>query len=69
MDRLLVLRLRALGATAEAWLNGVPVARTPKGGGDCCVPVHEYVIAGANRLELVIDPPLPGAAEIGRAHV
>ena len=64
MDRLLVLRLRSLGATAEACLNGVPIARTPKGGGDCCVPVHEYVIAGANRLELVVDPPLPGAAEV-----
>ncbi|MFO1330416.1 MAG: hypothetical protein U1F56_23935 [Rubrivivax sp.] len=63
MDRLLVLRVRSQGATAEAWLNGVPVARTPKGGGDCSVPVHEYVVAGANRLELVIDPPLPGAGE------
>lgn len=63
MDRLLVLRLRAKGVTAEAWLNGLPLARTPKGGGDCCVPVHEYVIAGDNRLELVIDPPplQPGA--------
>lgn len=57
MDRLLVLRVRSIGVAAEAWLNGVPLARTPKQGGDCCVPVHEYVIAGANRLELVIDPP------------
>ncbi len=57
MDRLLVLRVRSKGVAAEAWLNGLPIARTPKGGGDCCVPVHEFVVAGANRLELVVEPP------------
>ena len=57
MDRLLVLRVRSQGVAAEAWLNGLPLARTPKAGGDCCVPVHEFVVAGANRLELVVDPP------------
>lgn len=57
MDRLLVLRLRSKGVAAEAWLNGVPLLRTPKAGGDCSLPVHEYVIAGSNRLELVVDPP------------
>lgn len=63
MDRLLVLRLRSKGVAAEALLNGLPLARTPKNGGDCCVPVHEFVIAGANKLELVIGPPplAPGA--------
>lgn len=63
MDRLLTLRLRSHGVSAEAWLNGLPLARTPKRGGDCCVPVHEFVIAGANRLELVVEPPplTPGA--------
>ena len=61
MDRLLVLRLRSKGVAAEAWLNGVPIGRTPKAGGDCCVPVHEFVIGGANRLELVVGPaPLAG---------
>ena len=27
MDRLVVLHLEAVGCTAEAWLNGVPLAR------------------------------------------
>lgn len=62
MDRLLVLRLRSSGVAAEASLNGVPLLRTPAGGGDVCVPVHEYVIAGANRLDLVIEPPPLSAA-------
>jgi len=59
MDRLLVLRLRSAGIGAEAWLNGIPLARTGKAGGDVTLPVHEFVIAGPNRLELVIDPPPP----------
>lgn len=67
MDRLLVLRVRAQGVAAEAWLNGLPLARTPRGGGDCCVPVHEFVIAGDNRLELVIDPPPVIGAAAGAA--
>jgi hypothetical protein len=62
MDRLLVLRLRSHGVSAEAWLNGVPLLRTPRAGGDACVPVHEFVIAGDNRLELVVEPPPAGSA-------
>jgi hypothetical protein len=57
MDRLLVLRLRSAGIAAEAWLNGIPLARTGKSGGDVTLPVHEFVIAGPNRLELLVDPP------------
>ena len=53
MERLLVLRLEALGCTAEALLNGVPVARV--GGAQTVVtlPVHEFTILGSNALELV----------------
>jgi hypothetical protein len=57
MDRLLVLRLRSTGIAADATLNGVPLARTPKAGGDIVLPVHEFIVAGPNRLELRIDPP------------
>lgn len=60
MERLLVLRLETLGVAAEASLNGVPLARTPPGGGGVTVPVHEYTLSGANELELVIEPPPPG---------
>jgi len=67
MDRLLVLRLRSSGIPAEALLNGIALARTPRGGGDVCVPVHEFVVAGANRLELVVDPPPPMAGAPGPA--
>lgn len=62
MDRLLVLRLRSAGVAAEAWLNGVPLLRTPRTGGDACLPVHEFVVAGANQLELLLEPPPPGPA-------
>ena len=61
MERLLVLRLEALGCTAEALLNGVPVARV--GGAQTLVtlPVHEFTVLGNNALELVVHPAAPGA--------
>lgn len=60
MERLLLLRLEAAGCQAEALLNGVPVAsidaRTTPGTHVACVPVHEYTLAGSNRLSLVVNP-------------
>lgn len=56
MERLLVLRLESLGVTAEAWLNGVPLARTGPGQRAVTVAVHEFTLAGANQIELVIEP-------------
>jgi hypothetical protein len=61
MERLLVLRLETVGVAAEALLNGVPLARTGPTRRALAVPIHEYTLAGANELELVIEPPPPGA--------
>jgi len=57
MDRLLTLKLDAIGCEAEAWLNGVPLARAHAARPRALVPIHEYTLAGANRLELVVFPP------------
>lgn len=56
MERLLVLKLDALGCEAEAWLNGVPLARVDTARERAVVPIHEYTLAGANQLELVVWP-------------
>ena len=60
MERLLLLRIEAVACQAEAVLNGVPVvsvdARTMPGTHVACIPVHEYTLAGGNRLSLVINP-------------
>ena len=56
MERLMVLKLAALECEAEALFNGIPLARVDAGRPRAIVPVHEYAIAGANRLELVIWP-------------
>ena len=61
MERLLLLRLRSVGCSAEARLNDIPVARTPAGGGAVDLPVHEFMFEGANQLALAIEPTLPGA--------
>jgi len=56
MERLLVLRLQARGVAAQAWLNGFPLLQLGAAGGVQALAVHEYTLAGMNRLELVIDP-------------
>lgn len=55
----MVLRLQAQGCAAEAWMNGLPVARVTADAPDACVPVHEAALAGPNRLELRVAAP-PG---------
>jgi len=56
MERLMLLQLNALGCEAEAWLNGVLVARAGPARPQVSVPVHEYALAGRNQLELVVGP-------------
>lgn len=56
MKRLLILKLEARGCEAEAWLNGIALARVDAARPRSVVPVHEYTLAGGNRLELVIFP-------------
>jgi len=64
MERLLVLRLETLGVVAEALLNGVPLARTSADMRAVTVAIHEYTLAGANELELVIEPAPPAQPEV-----
>jgi len=56
IERLLVLKLDAVECEAEACLNGMPIARAHAGHPRVVVPVHEFTLAGANRLELVVWP-------------
>lgn len=69
MQRLMLLQIEASGCVAEAWLNGIAIARASPSQPRVDVPVHEYALAGGNRLELVIDPdgianPLVAAADM-----
>lgn len=56
MERLMVIKLVAQGCTAEAWCNGLPLARVTPLASEAVVPVHEAASTGLNRLELVIGP-------------
>jgi len=56
MERLMVVKLAAQGCTAEAWLNGLPVARVTPSAPEAVLPAHEAALAGSNRLELVVGP-------------
>jgi hypothetical protein len=59
MDRLLVLRLETSGVEAEGSLNGVPLLRVNVQRRVALLAVHEYALAGANRLLLTLRPPPP----------
>lgn len=69
MDRLLVLRLETSGVEAEAVFNGVPLARCTAARPVVLLPVHEYTLAGANELALVIGPGAPGAVAEPEPHL
>jgi hypothetical protein len=56
MERLMVIQLTGAGCTAEAWFNGLPMARVTPLAPRAVVPVHEAGVAGSNRLELVVGP-------------
>lgn len=59
MERLLVLRLEAIGCSAEAVLNGVPLLRVGAQQKRASLAVHEFTLAGANEIELILNPLLP----------
>jgi hypothetical protein len=56
MERLLLLRLEAVGCAAEAQVNDLPVARVAAQGGRHVIAIHEYTLSGDNRLTLVVAP-------------
>lgn len=66
MERLLTLKLDVVGCEAEALLNGVPLARANAARPRVLVPVHEYTLAGPNRLELIVWPYPAAAPEADR---
>ncbi len=55
-----MLELSSGGCAVEAQLNGMPVASLGSAGGRTSLAVHEYTVAGKNRLTLVIAPAPPG---------
>ena len=56
MDRVLMLRCSAIACAVEVRLNDIVVARLRSPGGMLCLPVHEYVLAGENRITAIINP-------------
>ena len=56
MDRLLVMRLQVQGCCAEVLINDIPLGRSTPGAGGLTLPVHEYLLDGANEVALVMDP-------------
>ena len=64
MDRLLIMRLFVQGCSAEALINDIPVGRVGPGGGGLSLPVHEYLLDGANEVSLVINPACAGSKPV-----
>ena len=64
MDRLLMLRLHVQGCSAEALINDIPVGRVGSGAGGLSLPVHEYLLDGANEVSLVVNPAPAGSKPV-----
>ncbi len=60
--------LHVHGCTAELYLNGIPLRRCASPASpSASIPVHEYLVPGANALEVVVEPgPTPSAARTTR---
>lgn len=56
MERLLVVKAEVRECDAEVMLNGIPIARLSAARPTTIVPVHEYTLAGSNRLQLTVWP-------------
>lgn len=69
MERLLFLRLQVQGCSAEAWVNDIPLGRARAPAGTLCLPVHEFLVDGANEISLVIQPQPPGKPPSSTAQV
>jgi hypothetical protein len=69
MERLMFFKLSALGCSAQAWLNGLPMARVTPLAPQCVVPVHEAAVAGLNRVELVIESSAGPNASTGLSQI
>ncbi len=66
MERLLVLRADVRECDAEVLLNGIALARLDAARPRVTMPVHEFTIAGNNRLELVVWPQPAAPREGGK---
>lgn len=69
MERLLLLHAESGGCPVEVLVNGLPLAALAASGGSACLPVHEYVLTGANTLALTVFPPPPGRAAPAQPRV
>lgn len=69
IERLLVVKLDVAECEAEAWLNGIPVARAGVEDASVRVAVNEFTLAGENQLMLRVWPLAPGAPEQAPAEV
>lgn len=52
------IEVKTSGPPVEVAINGFPVMRLAEGAPPRCLPVHEYLIGGSNRLSLTLAPPL-----------
>src|SRR5258708_12501548 len=61
-----MLDLDSSHAAAEAWINGIPVARVSGDTLQTQVAVHEYLLPGKNKFQLIVEP---GAGAKSFAHL
>ena len=56
IDQMIYVEVKKQNCEVELYVNGIPMSRSSTDQPSSSIPVHQYLIDGANEIEIVINP-------------